>query len=50
MSSEHGQLTMFTTLIPTGLLPLTVVGIEIGRIVYAIGEIENAADASAWSD
>ncbi len=44
---ERGQTTVFFALILTGLLLLTAVGIEIGRIVYARGEVGNAADAAA---
>ena len=42
-----GQMTVFFVLILTGLLLLTAVGIEIGRIVYARGEVGKAADAAA---
>jgi Flp pilus assembly protein TadG len=45
--SESGQTTVFFALILTGLLLLTAVGIEIGRIVYARGEVGKAADAAA---
>jgi len=44
---ERGQTTVFFALILTGLLLLTAVGIEIGRIVYARGEVGKAADAAA---
>lgn len=44
---ERGQSTIFFALILTGLLLLTAVGIEIGRIVYARGEVGKAADAAA---
>jgi Flp pilus assembly protein TadG len=44
---ERGQMTVFFVLILTGLLLLTAVGIEIGRIVYARGEVGKAADAAA---
>jgi hypothetical protein len=47
MGNERGQTTIFFTLILTGLLLLTAVGIEIGRIVYARGEVGKAADAAA---
>ena len=47
MWSERGQTTVFFVLILTGLLLLTAVGIEIGRIVYARGEVGKAADAAA---
>jgi Flp pilus assembly protein TadG len=47
MLRERGQTTIFFTLILTGLLLLTTVGIEIGRIVYARGEVGKAADAAA---
>ena len=47
MRSERGQMTVFFILILTGLLLLTAVGIEIGRIVYARGEVGKAADAAA---
>jgi Flp pilus assembly protein TadG len=40
-------MTVFFVLILTGLLLLTTVGIEIGRIVYARGEVGKAADAAA---
>ena len=42
-----GQTTVFFALILTGLLLLTAVGIELGRIVYARGEVGKAADAAA---
>jgi Flp pilus assembly protein TadG len=45
--NQRGQTTIFFTLILTGLLLLTAVGIEIGRIVYARGEVGKAADAAA---
>jgi hypothetical protein len=44
---EFGQTTIFFALILTGLLLLTAVAIEIGRIVYARGEVGKAADAAA---
>ena len=44
---ERGQTTVFFTLILTGLILLTAVGIEVGRIVYARGEVGKAADAAA---
>ncbi len=47
MRSERGQMTVFFVLILTGLLLLTAVGIEIGRIVYARGDVGKAADAAA---
>ncbi len=40
MKRELGQTTVFFALILTGLLLLTGVGIEIGRIVYAAGRWE----------
>lgn len=47
MRQKHGQMTVFFALILTGLLLLAAVGIEIGRIVYARGEVGKAADAAA---
>jgi Flp pilus assembly protein TadG len=47
MTREQGQTTVFFALILTGLLLLTAGGIEIGRIVYARGEVGKAADAAA---
>ena len=47
MKWQRGQTTIFFALILTGLLLLTAVGIEIGRIVYARGEVGKAADAAA---
>lgn len=44
---EKAQITVFFALVLTGLLILTAVGIEIGRIVYARGEVGKAADAAA---
>ena len=44
---ERGQTTVFFTLILTGLILLTAVAIEVGRIVYARGEVGKAADAAA---
>ena len=44
---EKGQTTVFFTLILTGLILLTAVAIEVGRIVYARGEVGKAADAAA---
>jgi Flp pilus assembly protein TadG len=46
-AKQAGQTTVFFALILTGLLLLTAVGIEIGRIVYARGEVGKAADAAA---
>ena len=45
--AERGQTTVFFTLILTGLIVMTAVAIEIGRIVYARGEVGKAADAAA---
>jgi uncharacterized membrane protein len=47
MKWQKGQTTVFFVFILTGLLLLTAVGIEIGRIVYARGEVGKAADAAA---
>jgi Flp pilus assembly protein TadG len=47
MKRQRGQTTVFFALILTGLLLVTAVGIEIGRIVYARGEVGKAADAAA---
>jgi len=44
---ERGQTTVFFTLILTGLILLTAVAVEVGRIVYARGEVGKAADAAA---
>ncbi|HEY9073224.1 MAG TPA: pilus assembly protein TadG-related protein [Desulfobaccales bacterium] len=44
---QTGQTTVFFTLVLTGLLILTAVAIEVGRIVYARGEVGKAADAAA---
>ena len=44
---QAGQTTVFFTLVLTGLLILTAVAIEVGRIVYARGEVGKAADAAA---
>lgn len=49
---EHGQTTVFITLILTGLLLLTAVVIEISRIAYArdqVGKGEVAAALAATS-
>ena len=46
-SKARGQTTVFFALVLTGLLILTAVGVEIGRIVYARGEVGKAADAAA---
>jgi Flp pilus assembly protein TadG len=46
-TTQAGQTTVFFTLILTSLLLLTAVGIEIGRIVYARGEVGKTADAAA---
>ena len=47
MNPQRGQTTVFFALILTGLLLLTAVAVEIGRIVYARGEVGKAADAAA---
>jgi Flp pilus assembly protein TadG len=47
MKRQCGQMTIFFALILTGLLLLTAVAVEIGRIVYARGEVGKAADAAA---
>jgi len=47
MKHQRGQTTVFFALILTGLLLLTAVAVEIGRIVYARGEVGKAADAAA---
>jgi hypothetical protein len=44
---EKAQTTVFFALVLTGLLVLTAVGIEIGRIVYARGEVGKAAALAA---
>lgn len=44
---ERGQTAVFFVLVLTGLLVLTAVAVEIGRIVYARGEVGKAADAAA---
>jgi Flp pilus assembly protein TadG len=44
---QAGQTTVFFTLILTGMLILTAVAIEVGRIVYARGEVGKAADVAA---
>jgi hypothetical protein len=49
MKRQRGQTTVFFALILTGLLLLTAVAVEIGRIVYARGEVGKAADAAALS-
>ncbi len=41
--SQSGRTTIFFTLILTGLLLLTAVGIEIGRIVYSRGRGRKSA-------
>jgi Flp pilus assembly protein TadG len=46
-TKQAGQTNVFFTLILTGLLMLTAVGIGIGRIVYARGEVGKAAEAAA---
>jgi Flp pilus assembly protein TadG len=46
-TKQAGQTTIFFALILTGLLLLTAVGVEVGRIVYARGEVGKAADAAA---
>lgn len=47
MGRQRGQTATFFVLVLSGLLVLTAVGIEIGRIVYARGEVGKAADAAA---
>lgn len=47
MKRQRGQATVFFAIILTGLLLLTAVGTEIGRIVYTRGEVGKAADAAA---
>jgi Flp pilus assembly protein TadG len=47
MKRQRGQTTVFFALILTGLLLMTAVAVEIGRIVYARGEVGKAADAAA---
>jgi Flp pilus assembly protein TadG len=47
MKRQCGQTTVFFALILTGLLLLTAVAVEIGRIVYARGEVGKAADSAA---
>jgi Flp pilus assembly protein TadG len=44
---EHGQPTVFFVLIRTGLLLVTAVGVEIGWIVYARGEVGKVAYSAA---
>jgi Flp pilus assembly protein TadG len=46
-TKQAGQTTVFFALILTGLIIMTAVAIEIGRIVYARGEVGKAADAAA---
>ena len=44
---QSGQTTVFFALVLTGLLLMTAVAVEIGRIVYVRGEVGKAADAAA---
>ena len=46
-ASERGQILMFFIFVILALGLLTAVGLEIGRIVYARGEVGKAADAAA---
>lgn len=47
MKRQSGQTTVFFALVLTGLLLMTAVAVEIGRIVYVRGEVGKAADAAA---
>jgi uncharacterized membrane protein len=46
MQKQRGQMTTFFALLVT-LVAFMVIGIEVGRIVYARGEIGKAANAAA---
>jgi Flp pilus assembly protein TadG len=47
MEKERGQMAIFFALLLVALVAFMLIGVEVGRIVYARGEIGKAADAAA---
>jgi len=47
MQKQRGQMTIFFAMLLVALVALMLIGVEVGRIVYARGEVGKAADAAA---
>ena len=47
MQKQRGQMTIFFALLLVALVAFMLIGVEVGRIVYARGEVGKAADAAA---
>jgi uncharacterized membrane protein len=47
MEKERGQMAIFFALLLVALVAFMLIGVEVGRIVYARGEIGKTADAAA---
>lgn len=47
MEKEKGQMTIFFALLLVALVAFLLIGVEVGRIVYARGEVGKAADAAS---
>lgn len=47
MEKQHGQMSIFFALLLVALVTFMLIGVEVGRIVYARGEVGKAADAAA---
>ncbi len=47
MEKQRGQMSIFFALLLVFLVAFMLIGVEVGRIVYARGEVGKAADAAA---
>lgn len=47
MKKQRGQMFIFFALLLVALVAFTLIAVEVGRIVYARGEVGKAADAAA---
>jgi uncharacterized membrane protein len=47
MKRQRGQMAIFFALLLVALVAFMLIGVEVGRIVYARGEVGKAADAAA---
>jgi uncharacterized membrane protein len=47
VEKQRGQMSIFFALLLVALVAFILIGIEVGRIVYARGEVGKAADAAA---
>ena len=47
MKKQRGQMSIFFALLLVALVAFLLIAVEVGRIVYARGEVGKAADAAA---